>query len=90
MQSDERQKLVALITAVLLAPHFEPGVAKQEEDLDHDPRIRGAMRTARAICDAVEDVESRADSLHFEPPPEGNVVSMPQRQQPKSRFGGQE
>ncbi|MGI9102460.1 MAG: hypothetical protein ACR2IF_08450 [Terriglobales bacterium] len=90
MQSEERQKLVALITAVLLAPHFEPGVAKQEDSLDQDPRIRGAMRTARAICDAVEDLERRSDAVVFEPPQPDNVLSMPKRQQPKSRFGGQE
>jgi hypothetical protein len=68
MHSDDRQKLVALITAVLLAPSFDPGVAEQQEDVDHDPRIRGALRTARAICDAVEDLERRTDAVVFEPP----------------------
>ncbi|MGZ4813494.1 MAG: hypothetical protein ACXVZZ_12890 [Terriglobales bacterium] len=68
MHSDDRQKLVALITAVLLAPGFDAGVAEQQEDLDHDPRIRGALRTARAICDAVEDVERRPQAVVFEPP----------------------
>jgi hypothetical protein len=68
MHSDDRQKLVALITAVLLAPGFDPGVAEQQEDLDHDPRVRGALRTARVICDAAEDLERRAEAVVFEPP----------------------
>jgi hypothetical protein len=80
MHSDDRQKLVALLTAVLLAPGFDAGAAGQAEDLDHDPRLRGALRTARTICDAVEDLESRTEGVVFEPPKDvEKLAGMPFR-----------
>jgi hypothetical protein len=76
MHSEDRQKLVAMCTAVLLAPRFDP-ISSQQEDLRHDPRIEAALRTARSICDAVEDLEGRAEAVVFEPPRQSNVIGMP-------------
>ena len=91
MHSDDRQKLVALITAVLLAPGFDAATAEQEQDLDHDPRLRGALRTARAICDTVEDLETRQEGVIFEPPQDvEKVVGMPSRGDQPPRKSGRE
>jgi hypothetical protein len=78
MYSDERQKLIALLTGVLLAPRFDP-ISSQQEDLRHDPRIEAALLTARTICDAVEDLETRREAVAFEPPRDvgQKVVGMP-------------
>ena len=92
MHSD-RQKLGALLTAVMLAPGFDAGAAEQQADLNHDPRLRGALRTARTICDAVEDLETRPDNVVFDPPQDvakSNVVGMPFRGEQHLRVGGKE
>jgi hypothetical protein len=91
MHSDDRQKLVALIAGVLLAPQFDPAIAEQETDLDKDPRIRGALRAARTICDAVEDLETRSEAVVFDPPQDvEKVVGMPFRGEQHLRKGGRE
>jgi hypothetical protein len=93
MHSDERQKLIALLTAVLLAPRFDP-ISSHQDDLRHDPRVEAALRTARTICDAVEDLESRPEAVVFDPPrdveTERKVVGMPFPGDTRARRSGDE
>ncbi len=91
MHSDDRQRIIALLTGVLLAPRFDPAAAEQQQDLDHDPRLRGALKTARAICDAVEDLETRTEGVVFEPPKDvEKVVGIEQRGSPPPRPRGRD
>jgi hypothetical protein len=72
MHAEDREKLIAMMTAVLLAPNFDAlqHAQKGDSELLHDPIVTSALRTARVICDAVEDEEQRHDSVVFENPGE--------------------
>ncbi len=72
MHAEDRERVIALIAGVLLAPRLDPELVGQKDahELLHDPQIQGAVRAARAICDAVEDQESRSEAVIFEAPEE--------------------
>ena len=73
MHGEDREKLIAMMAAVLLAPQFDALQfgQKGESEVLHDAAVSSAIRTARVICDAVEDQEQRHASVVFEGPGEG-------------------
>ena len=72
MHAEDREKVIAMMAAVLLAPKFDAFQSAQKDDSEllHEAALTGAIRTARVICDAVEDEEQRRDSVVFENPGE--------------------
>jgi hypothetical protein len=72
MHAEDREKAIAMMAAILLAPKFDGLQLGQKDDSEllHEPIVESAIRTARVICDAVEDQEQRHEAVVFEGPGE--------------------
>jgi hypothetical protein len=72
MHAEDREKAIAMMAAILLAPKFDGLQLEQKDDSEllHESMVEIAIRTARVICDVVEDQEQRHEAVVFEAPDE--------------------